>query len=426
MPDDPSLAISTGPVTQPERIESLDVLRGFAVLGILVMNVQSFSMIGAAYINPTAYGELTGANLAVWTLSHLLVDMKFMGIFSMLFGAGIMLMTSRRESAGEPSAGLHFRRMGWLLLFGVLHAYLLWYGDILYSYAMCGFIVYWFRRLHPATLILCGIAALAVGSSIALTSHFLIPYWPPEVIEGFQAGWRPNAEIVAEELAIYRGGWVQQLPDRAGSALFFQTYLFLTEFLWRAGGLMLVGMALYMLGVFSARLSSWTYAAMIAAGVLIGLPIVGYGAYRNFSLDWELRSCFFMGFQLNYWGSVLVSLGWIGAVMLMCRSAGFRPIARLLAPAGQMAFTNYILQSVICTTIFYGHGFGRFGKVERVGQIGMVVAVWIVELTLSYVWLQRFRFGPLEWLWRSLTYWRVQPMRRTHESAHAVAPAARP
>ncbi len=140
---------SLGPVQGSERIQSLDVMRGVAVLGILVMNIQSFAMIGAAYMNPTAYGDLEGVNGWVWYLGHLFADMKFMTIFSMLFGAGVIVMTSRREAAGQSSAGVHYRRMVWLLVFGLAHAYLLWYGDILYTYALCGFVLYLFRKAPP-------------------------------------------------------------------------------------------------------------------------------------------------------------------------------------------------------------------------------------------------------------------------------------
>src|SRR5712692_4927581 len=149
-------------IPEPERIASLDVLRGLAVLGILVMNIQSFAMIEAAYSNPTAFGDLKGANYLVWLLSHVLADQKFMTIFSMLFGAGIVLMTGRREQAGRRSAAVHYRRMGVLALFGLLHAYLLWYGDILFSYALCGMVAYLFRRLRPQFLLLWGFLGLLV------------------------------------------------------------------------------------------------------------------------------------------------------------------------------------------------------------------------------------------------------------------------
>jgi len=152
----------------PERIDSLDTLRGFAVLGILVMNVQSFSMPEAAYINPTAYGDLGGGNGWAWLLSHVLADGKFMTIFSMLFGAGILLFTERAASRGDAPARLHVRRMLWLVVFGLAHAYLLWYGDILVAYGICGLLVYPLRRLRPSRRLVLGLAVMAVTSCLAL------------------------------------------------------------------------------------------------------------------------------------------------------------------------------------------------------------------------------------------------------------------
>ena len=139
--------------TQPVRIAMLDVLRGFALLGILLMNIQSFSMPGAAYLNPYAYGDMEGANYWVWTLSHVLADQKFMGLFSMLFGVGVLVFCQRAEDKGHAAASLHYRRMGWLFLFGLAHGYLFWYGDILFSYALCGCLVFLMRRKSVKTLV---------------------------------------------------------------------------------------------------------------------------------------------------------------------------------------------------------------------------------------------------------------------------------
>ena len=237
MPDAPTSATPplpllagepAGPVTEAQRIVSLDVLRGFAVLGILVMNIQSFSMIGAAYMNPTAYGDLAGANFGVWYFGHLLVDLKFMTIFSMLFGAGIIVMASRREATGRGSAGLHYRRMGWLLVFGLLHAYLLWYGDILYSYAVCGLLIFLLRKLPPWLLLLIGIGAAAVTSGIEVFSGLTMPLWPQEAVTGFKAdAWLPPPEAVDAEVAAYRGNWLEQMSHRAPTAFEFQTFLML-------------------------------------------------------------------------------------------------------------------------------------------------------------------------------------------------------
>ena len=402
----------SGPTTQSERILSLDVLRGFAVLGILVMNIQAFSMIGAAYFNPTAYGDLTGLNYLVWLLSHLLADMKFMSIFSMLFGAGIVLMAERMEESGLNPSRVHYRRTLILLLFGIAHAWMLWTGDILYTYAMCALLVYLFRKRQPKTLITLGLISIAVASAVSLMAQFTMPMWPEESLVGMAKFWSPIQAQVAAEVEAYRGGWNAQNEFRFMVALSMETGAFLSSLSWRAGGLMLVGMGLYKLGYFSATLPARTYRKLILAALVLGLPLAAAGVRYHTTTDWALETGFFGGMQFNYWGSLLVALGWVGVVMLFCQRWPGSRLYQSLAATGQMALTNYLMQTLICTTLFYGHGFGLYGSVERTGQIGIVFAVWAVQLLWSPWWLARFRFGPFEWLWRSLTYMRLQPMRR--------------
>ncbi len=404
---------ANGPVTDASRIGSLDVLRGFAVLGILVMNIQSFSMIGAAYMNPYAYGDMTGANRAVWFLSHLFADMKFMAIFSMLFGAGVVLMAERRTAAGKPSAGLHYRRMLGLLLFGALHGYILWYGDILFTYAVCGVWVYLLRKLRPSRLIIVGLIAVAVSSGVSLFWQATIPWWPPGEMGKLETEWwDPPPDAIAHELEAYRGSWSEQQALRAPEAVFMQTFMLATNTMWRAGGLMLIGMALFKLGVFSADRGVAFYAGLLAVGAFIGLPVVAFGVWFKESSGWDVRSAFFGGDQFNYWASILVALGWIAAVMLVVKSGVLPRLNARLAAVGRMALSCYLLETIICTTIFYGHGLGLYGSVERTGQIAIVFAVWMVLLWFCPWWMRQFRFGPFEWLWRSLTYWKLQPAAR--------------
>ncbi len=402
----------SGPTVQSERILSLDVLRGFAVLGILVMNIQAFAMIGGAYFNPTAYGDLTGLNYLVWLLSHLLADMKFMGIFSMLFGAGMILMAERLEATGRKPGRVHYRRTFILLLFGLAHAWLIWTGDILYSYAMCGFLVFLFRKTSPRTLITLGIISVAVASIISISAHFSLPYWSAEDVAGMAKLWAPAQSQVFLELEAYRGGWSAQNEVRFVAASMMQTSSFIFAIAWRAGGLMLVGMGLFKLGVFGAALPARTYRKMVLWALVLGLPLSGLGVWYHFATGWDLERGFFLGMQFNYWGSLFTMVGWVGIVMLFCQRCSGSWLYRSLASTGQMALTNYLMQTFICTTIFYGHGFGLFGSVERTGQILIVSGVWVVELLWSPWWLARFRFGPFEWLWRSLTYMKLQPMRR--------------
>ena len=406
------------PVAERERVVSIDVLRGFALLGILPMNIQYFSMISTAYTNPTAYGDLHGANYLVWLLCHVLADEKFVTIFSMLFGAGIVLMTSHVEAAGKRPAPLHYRRMAWLILFGLLHGFFLWSGDILFSYGNCGLVAYLFRKMSARRLLVSGLAIMCVAC-ISLTAYGkMSEHWSPTQLEQAREDlWMPTPEGVAKELAGYRGSWAQQMKFRFSDSLEMDTSFFLLFTFWRVCGLMLIGMGLFKLGVFGAGRAPSLYWQLIAVGVFVGIPVILYGTYRDFARGWDFRYSFFYGAQFNYWASVLVSLGWVGAVMLACKSAALAPITSRLAAVGRMAFSNYILHTVICTTLFYGHGFGLFGKVERVWQFAIVLVIWAFQLLLSPIWLRYFLFGPLEWLWRSLTYWQREPFWR--ESARA-------
>lgn len=405
-------APTAAPVTAGERIVSLDVLRGFAILGILIMNIQSFSMIGAAYLNPTAYGDLTGLNRVVWTLSHLFADMKFITIFSMLFGAGIVLFATRIESRGLRPGALHYRRTFWLLLIGLAHGFLLWYGDILAIYALVGFIAYLFWRRSPLALLITGIVVMSVGTLLYLGSGVGITMAPPEALDGVRAFWSPGAESVAHQLAMMRGSWTEQMSVRVPDMISSLTVVFFMYYLWRTVGMMLIGMALFKWGVLSAERSKRFYAVTAIVGFVVGLPLVWVGIARRFADGWTVPWSFFNGSQYNYWASAFVALAYISVVMLIVKSGVLARCVRTFAAAGRMAFTNYLMQTVICTTLFYGHGLGLFGSVERVHQILIVFAVWIFQLWFSTFWLERFRFGPAEWAWRTLTYLRPQPMRR--------------
>jgi uncharacterized protein len=409
----PASAVTAGPVTSRERIASIDVMRGVALLGILAMNIQDFSMIGSAYLNPTTYGDLHGLNYAVWYGSFMLADLKFMSIFSMLFGAGVLLMTSRLEAAGRRPGPIHYRRMGWLALFGCLHGYLLWPGDILFTYALGGIFAFLGRKWRPRTLIVSGLLFTAVATAISVGSYETMPYWPKKQVQQMSDQfWSPSPAAKAKELATYRAGWLTEEKDRLVQNVGMQVQGNLFLAFWRAYGLMLAGMGLFKLGVFSAKLPARVYGWFMALGLLVGLPAIAFGMHQEFAHHWDMRQCFFLDFQWNYWASLLVCLFWIGLVMLVCQKGWLPGARRRLAAVGRMAFSNYIMDTVLCTFIFYGWGLGFFGKVSRVEQFGIVLGIWVVQLVVSPRWLERFQFGPLEWMWRSLTYWRLQPMRK--------------
>jgi len=408
----PNISTTYSPISPSERIVALDVLRGLAILGILMMNIQSFSMVEAAYINPSAYGDLTGINKWVWILSHIFANQKFMTIFSILFGAGIVLMTSRIEAKGGSSAGLHYRRTFWLILIGLIHAYLLWHGDILVTYGLCALIVFLFRKRSPKLLLILGFASISVAALLYLFLGFSLSFMPSDAYQGLMHGWKPNAEIMSREISIYQGDWLKQMAHRIPSALKFQTLVFLIWYSWRAGGLMLIGMALFKWGVLTVQYPKRFYFMLMSIGFGFGLPIVIYGVTRNFAANWSLDFSMFFGWQFNYWGSLFIALGYIGAVMLICKSMNTNKVTDSFAAVGRMALSNYLLQTIVCTTIFYGHGLGLFGRIERLQQILFVIGVWVFQVIVSLIWARYFKFGPAEWLWRSLTYLSIQPMCR--------------
>jgi uncharacterized protein len=395
----------------PRRIESLDVIRGFALLGILIMNIQSFSMPSAAYFNPSAFGDLQGTNFYTWLVSHLLADMKMMNIFSMLFGAGLLVFCGRAEQKGQSAAGLHYRRNFWLLIFGLVHAHLIWFGDILYPYAMCAFIAFWFRHFSALKLMLTGLLFLAIGSGYFLLIGIFMPYFPAEAIAEISNAWQPDAARLSKEINAYQGGLIEQFLFRHKEATMMQTQAFFSVFIWRIMGMMCLGMALFKWDILSAAKDAYFYRKLASVCLISGVAIVGYGAYQNIQHEFALSFSFFLGSQFNYWGSILVSVGYIALLCLWVQSSKLEWLKIALGKVGKMAFSHYIFHSLAFTYIFYGHGLGLFAEVDRATTLWMVVAMWIFQLGVSSWWLQHFKYGPLEWLWRSLTYKRFQPMR---------------
>lgn len=403
--------LELAPVGEQERLASLDTLRGFALLGILVMNVQSYSMPGSAYVFPHTYGDMGGLNGFVWSVGNLFFSQKFMTIFSMLFGAGIVLMSERARERGRGFAALHYRRTGVLLAFGLVHAYLMWDGDILVPYAMCGFWLYFMRNVRPARLLATGISLLALGSGLMLAAGLSAAYWPAEAREGLVAELNPSPERIAEILAAMRGGFLAQMSVRGPSSFEGHVMGFPFFLVWRVSGVMLIGMALFKWGVLTGRAADRVYRSFVALALLVGLPAVWCGQRLSETFKDDLfRSLFVLG-QFNYWASVLVALGWIGVLMLVARAGALSDLRRRLAAVGRMALSNYIMHTVIASFVFYGYGLGLFGHASRAAQLVFVGAVWALQLWLSPWWLRRFRYGPLEWLWRSLSYRKRQLFR---------------
>jgi len=406
-----SSSLHATPVTAPERIASIDVLRGFAVLGILIVNMQGFARVSSAYMNPTSGSAFVGEEAWIWTVVYILADTKFLSIFSMLFGAGIAMMNERMVSRGLSGTSLHYRRQFWLLLIGLAHAYLIWHGDVLVAYALCGFLLYPLRNLGARTLLWMGGCVVAFVIPFWLLAGLSIPYWPEADLLELVAQWAPSQEVLDAEITAFRGSLGEQLAVRAPIALELETSAFLGLFLWRAGGLMLVGMGLYKLGVLAAARSAAFYRRMAVIGIGFGFPLAVAGAWYKLDQDFAFETVMFQGALFNYVGSVGVFLGYVGLVMLMIQFGRLPELSARLAATGRMALTNYVTQSLICTLVFYGHGLGLFERVAAPGRMSIVFAIWALQLLWSPWWLKRFRFGPLEWVWRSATYMKPQPMR---------------
>ena len=401
------------PIKLGERIDSLDVLRGVAILGILLMNIVTFSMVLATYTNPSVYNDLSGPDWWTWLTLHLFVDQKFMTMFSVLFGAGVCIFMERATAKKHAAWKLQFSRMGWLLLIGLLHAYLIWYGDILVSYAVAGIVIALVRSWKPMTLFVVGFVVMLLIPILFNSAVYLtIPYWPEEAIAGFHNSVNLESNENMAEIAAYTGSWLGQLVHRIPTSLMMHIFIVPVYIFWHAAGLMMMGMAAYKWGILSATRSTPFYGMMIVIGLLIGLPLVGAGVWFNTQSGWDpIRGMFLYG-NWNLVGGPFVAAAWIGLVMLICKWNVLPHARNALASVGRMALTNYIAQSIICSVLFYGHGFGWFGQLERVELLYVVAAIWAFQIVFSILWLKSFRFGPLEWAWRSATYLRIQQLRR--------------
>jgi uncharacterized protein len=417
-----------------ERYDSVDVLRGVAVLGILAMNIYALGLPGAAYSNPTVYGGTTGLNLATWVLTHLFFELKFMTIFSALFGAGLVIMFQRAEARNRPLGKVYYRRVLWLLIFGLVHAYALWWGDILVTYAITGLLIFLFRRRSPKTLIIVGFCVMLIpslmsfgfgvyvdkmltakGEVAALTEAGETPGEKQQKLvdtwEEMRPYFDPTTEEVEEELETYRNGYVGAFLDRAPRSFMAQAMAIPFFTLWRTGGVMLLGMALMKLGVFSAQRSPRFYRRCVIWGYGAGLPLAALSAWDLIRVGWSMPHMIQVSSHLNYYGSLGVALGHLGIVMLVCQSRAVAGLRRRLSAVGRTAFSNYFFQTIVGTAIFYGsYGLGLFGRLDRFPLMFLVVTIWLLQLWISPWWLARFRYGPLEWLWRSLTYRQRQPM----------------
>lgn len=388
---------------RPERLTSLDVLRGFAILGILVINVRAFAEVSTAQLNPGVMGGFEGAEFWVWFVSHLFFEYSFMPLLAALFGAGLVIQGERLSAGGFQVDRVLRRRMGALALIGVGHLLFIWYGDILLLYAVVGLVAARFRNLPPTRLLGWALLFYLVPFGFALLMTGMLNWLPAEEYEAFSNQfWSADSALVQQEIEAYRGGWLAQFEHRL--MVFFESWpsMLLTESGWRVLALMLVGMALYRGGFFSGQWPESPYRRLALLGFGIGIPLCQWGVLYNMTHEWRMAESLYVGRQFNIWGGPLVAMGWASLVMLALQRGLFQGLVERLRAVGRLALSSYLLCSVLGTAFFYTGG--RFEATPRLAQLQFILAVWLMLLVIASLWLRRWRTGPAEWLWRRFAY----------------------
>jgi uncharacterized protein len=432
---------SVAPVSDAERLKLIDALRGVALLGILLMNIPGFAM--PDYFEESFKSNPASVNFWVSAVISVFFEGKMRALFGMIFGAGVLLFVTKKEQAGRSVTGLFFRRMFWLILFGLIHAHLiLWIGDILYLYGFCGMLVYLCRRVKPIYLVL-GVPLVAVcdftagtlfyqhlrNSRIAYVGASAVAAEDRPLTEAQEvalAHWReieksliPNREDARENTRKMKSDYATVASHLRPLAWKGQTILLPFE-IWDSLALMLLGLALYQWSFLTGHWSNRDYARVMAIGYGIGLPLAMYSFYHSYlyspNLEAGLRRLELVPIEwvrLMYpFQRIFLVMAHVSAIILLYKAKYAQRLFRSLEAVGQTALTNYIIQSVICTLFFFGYGLNYYAELEFYQIYLVVFGIWILQLIVSPIWLRFFLFGPLEWLWRSLTYWKIQPFVR--------------
>jgi uncharacterized protein len=415
-----------------ERIVTLDIVRGVAVMGILAMNIVAFGMPGAAYMNPTAYGTEGAADMASWLFNFILIDGRMRGLFSFLFGASLLLVVERAVAAGRSGAGVHYPRMAWLLLFGLIHYFLIWWGDILTLYALVGMIAFLFWRTSPKALIitacvLLGVQFLIFGLLAATFAFFAAAAAEPNASAEVARSWAemqrgmgpyPPAEL-QQVLDRFRGPWTGIVAHQFELQQLFGPLTSFFMFGWETLAYMLLGMAALKTGFLTGALPAARYRRWMLIGFGIGIPVYALLAWWLVTAEFHVPTIFLAHFTLTVPVRPLMILATAALIILATRRGG--ALVERIAAAGRAAFTNYLGASILMTLLFYGWGFGLFGHLSRIELWLPVLGAWAIMLLWSKPWLDRFRYGPFEWLWRSLSRGRIEPLRKRPEAAPALA-----
>jgi uncharacterized protein len=410
------------------RIAALDITRGVAVLGILLMNIAGFGL-PYAYEDPTNAGGSEGLDLAVWRINALLFEGTMRGLFTILFGASALLFL-QRSAARRPDASptkYYFRRMLWLAVFGLINGYaLLWDGDILFYYGVVGCVLFLFRNWSTRSLLIAAATVLVLQAAITTYEYVgfknlstaahnarlaemrgvPLTLQQRDVLVRFeqeQQDFKPAEPDMRAAVDAMRANYARAFDYMRSRTYYVQTTFFLKHGIGDALSLMLLGMALLRSGVLSAEAPSRVYKRMIFVGYALGLTVNGLEVLRLEATEFSVDA--FMASYLTYdLGRIPMTLGHLGVIMLLCQSHAFTGLKAKLAAAGRMALTNYLTQSVICLFLFTGAGLALYGQLQRHELYYLVLAIWMLQLWWSSQWLKHYSHGPVEWLWRKLTY----------------------
>ncbi len=414
------------------RIESLDVLRGFALLGILLVNIVAFGLVSSAFLDPGIYlTPIGGIDYIVWAFIELSSEGAMRTLFSILFGAGLVLFVT---GSTAKSGWLHYRRNFWLLVFGLINAYIfLWPGDILVTYALSGFVLWFVRNWKARSLLILATFLILIGSlqNFAMKSTLEIARDAAERMKISIS----NGEEFSEETAEWAQGWIDYEEDnqaeidnipnevkkrtssyssayeynleKANEMIYFVLpfFLFLDALM-----MMVIGMALFKLGVLDGGRDIKFYIRMMCVGFLTGISINAYEVLliTNSNMDIIETNPYFR-FTYHF-GRLFMGLGYLGLVILLIKIEKLESLRHRLACVGRMALTNYLMHSVIALFIFTGTGLGLLGKFSWSQLYLFVLLIWVIQLYISPLWLKYFYFGPVEWLWRLLTYLKIPKM----------------
>ena len=432
-----STSTLAAPVKQADRIILLDSLRGFAILGILMMNIPGFAQPSPLYMDPSLMNELGTINYKIWYFVEWFLAGSQRALFSMLFGAGIILFVSRQEKKlpGIEPAHYFYRRQIWLMVFSTFDVYiLLWFWDILLDYAVLGMIMFIFRNWKPKHLIMAATVCLLFMTARENREFYQAKetITKGELVAAIDTTKTKLTDEQKEDLSAYtnfkerntKEAKLKVIKKQTDATLgsYADTYKLHTDkyvgdlipylyfSLWDVLIFMFLGMAFFKLGILTGDAPVKTYLLLFIAGLTIGLTMSYF--FLQPWIDAGFNRFVYTknnGFQYHQISRVFRSLGIFGLIMVLYKSGWFKWLFAMLRPVGQMAFTNYLMQSTICGLIFYGIGFGLFGKLQRIEIYYVVAAVWTFQIIFCNIWLRYFLYGPLEWAWRSLTYWKKQP-----------------